>query len=580
MNKLYRKILLVMSISLFLVIGIMPTKIHAEGRDVSQLVQFGKNKMEVSKGNDEWDLVYENGSYVEGSKPIYTGNKLRFTFTWSIRDLITNNIKPGDFFEIKLPTELMSFVSTESKVLTDSSGQPLGEFIISKESGKVIVKFDENIDGRLDITNGTFNAIGTADKKTDGLTSFELAGETIPFEVHQSNTLWGDVGHMNKQGWQEGTSNQVFWSLFVNQTNLKNIYEERDSKVITNVLLEDTIEKNMTIDRMTINAPLMLSESSGRLTWKSFSNKDITADFAILTQNSGESYSSFKTRITDSTTPTRGMYLDENGVNHLLISFKNLPGSNLANITLQEAIARLDTFKLSNPEYFENDEYTLTVEDITKLYEVSNGTGIIMPSVSIWSTVAGGNQVLSNTAKLTFNNTETEESTGIIKYIDYQGGAEAVDPQSLLINKMDEKTNEFLAGVEFELQRMNASGVYEKYKESILTDLNGNAEFKLLPYGKFKIVESKPLSGYQNRVTFVDSSGNTSENEYNFEINGTETKGIYVSAYNYANELIRIEGSKTWDDVNNQDGLRPDTITVNLMKGTEVVATQEVGAAQ
>ncbi|WP_201288885.1 Cna B-type domain-containing protein, partial [Erysipelothrix anatis] len=580
MIKLYKKIMLIISISLFLVIGIMPTNVFAESKDVSQFVQFGQNKMEVSKGNDEWETVYENGGYVENSKPIYTGNKLRFTFTWSIRDLISNNIKPGDYFEIKLPTELMSFVSTESKTLTDSSGKPLGEFFINKESGKVIVKFDDNIEGRLDITNGTFNAIGTADKKTNGSTSFELAGENIPFEVHQSKTLWGDVGHMNKQGWQEGTSNQVYWSLFVNQTNLKNAYEGRESKLVSNVLLEDTIEKNMTLDRMTINAPLMLSESSGKLTWKSFSNKDITGEFEIVTQNPDETYAAFRDRVSGNVSPARGMYIDENGVNHLLISFKNLPGSDLANLTLQDAIARLDTFKLSNPEYFENDEYNLTVEDITKVYELSNGTGIIMPSVSIWSTVSGGNQVLSNTAKLTYNNTVTEESTSTIKYIDYKGGAETVDPQSIRINKMNAETNELLEGVEFELHRMNASGIYEKYQGAIATDASGNSEFKLLPYGKFKIIETKNLEGYENRVTFVDASGNVSENEYYFEIDGTETKGIYLSAYNYKNKLVRIEGTKTWDDANNQDGLRPDTITVNLMKGTDIVATQEVGADQ
>ncbi|WP_415711937.1 SpaA isopeptide-forming pilin-related protein, partial [Erysipelothrix aquatica] len=546
MKKLYSKVLIIMSISLFLVVGIMPTSAYAENNDVTQYVQFGNNKMEVSKGNDEWETVYQDGGYVENAKPIYTGNKIRFTFTWSIRDLITNNIKPGDYFEIKLPTELMSFITTEAKILTDSNGQPLGEFLISKESGKVVVKFDENIDGRLDITNGTFNAIGTADKKTDGKTVFELAGETIPFEVRQSNTLWGDVGHMNKQGWQEGTSNQVYWSLFVNQTNLKNIYEARETTVITNVLLEDTIEKNMTLDRLTINAPLMLSESNGKLTWKSFSNKDITSSFEILTQNPDESYSKFKARVSGSDGPARGLYLDDSGTNHLLISFKNLPGSHLSNFTLEEAISKLDTFKVSNPEYFENDEYTQTVEDITKLYEVSNGTGIIMPSISVWSTVSGGNQLLSNTAKLTYNNTKTEESTGIIKYIDYKGGAETVDPQAVLINKLDDDTNNVLEGVEFELQHMNQSGNYEKYKEASITDKKGNAEFKQLPYGKFRIVESKPLDGYQNRVSFVDGLGNVSENEYLFEINGTETKGIYLSAYNYKNPAIRIEGTKTW----------------------------------
>ncbi|WP_250690200.1 Cna B-type domain-containing protein, partial [Erysipelothrix aquatica] len=203
-----------------------------------------------------------------------------------------------------------------------------------------------------------------------------------------------------------------------------------------------------------------------------------------------------------------------------------------------------------------------------------------MPSISVWSTVSGGNQLLSNTAKLTYNNTKTEESTGIIKYIDYKGGAETVDPQAVLINKLDDDTNNVLEGVEFELQHMNQSGNYEKYKEASITDKKGNAEFKQLPYGKFRIVESKPLDGYQNRVSFVDGLGNVSENEYLFEINGTETKGIYLSAYNYKNPAIRIEGTKTWDDANNQDGLRPKTITVNLMKGTEIVASQEIGETE
>ncbi len=57
-----------------------------------------------------------------------------------------------------------------------------------------------------------------------------------------------------------------------------------------------------------------------------------------------------------------------------------------------------------------------------------------------------------------------------------------------------------------------------------------------------------------------------------------------IDGYNITNKhvpaTIRIEGTKTWDDANNQDGLRPKTITVNLMKGTEIVASQEIGETE
>ncbi|MFT4445789.1 Cna B-type domain-containing protein, partial [Parvimonas sp. G1967] len=41
-------------------------------------------------------------------------------------------------------------------------------------------------------------------------------------------------------------------------------------------------------------------------------------------------------------------------------------------------------------------------------------------------------------------------------------------------------------------------------------------------------------------------------------------------------EKIFVEGSKTWDDANNQDGKRPTEITVNLLKNGKKVATKKV----
>ncbi len=61
--------------------------------------------------------------------------------------------------------------------------------------------------------------------------------------------------------------------------------------------------------------------------------------------------------------------------------------------------------------------------------------------------------------------------------------------------------------------------------------------------------------------------------EYTSTINGYDITNTYVP------ETIDISGQKTWNDNNNQDGKRPDSITVRLMNGDVEVASKEVTAA-
>lgn len=44
----------------------------------------------------------------------------------------------------------------------------------------------------------------------------------------------------------------------------------------------------------------------------------------------------------------------------------------------------------------------------------------------------------------------------------------------------------------------------------------------------------------------------------------------------YNPETIDISGSKTWNDNDNQDGIRPDSITINLLANGEIVETKEI----
>ena len=64
---------------------------------------------------------------------------------------------------------------------------------------------------------------------------------------------------------------------------------------------------------------------------------------------------------------------------------------------------------------------------------------------------------------------------------------------------------------------------------------------------------------------------------YTVEVNGNAKDG-YILTNSHTPETINISGAKTWDDNDNQDGKRPTSITVYLMKGTEVVKTGKVTA--
>src|SRR5699024_1772368 len=76
----------------------------------------------------------------------------------------------------------------------------------------------------------------------------------------------------------------------------------------------------------------------------------------------------------------------------------------------------------------------------------------------------------------------------------------------------------------------------------------------------------------------VDEDGNDIEytveevavEGYETSISGTSADG-FVITNTHEPELIDLDGTKTWDDADNQDGVRPDSITVNLLaNGNEI----------
>ena len=62
---------------------------------------------------------------------------------------------------------------------------------------------------------------------------------------------------------------------------------------------------------------------------------------------------------------------------------------------------------------------------------------------------------------------------------------------------------------------------------------------------------------------------------YTSEISSTEENGIVVTNH-HTPETVTVSGTKTWDDEDNRDGVRPEVIKIDLLKNGEVIDTKEV----
>ena len=66
---------------------------------------------------------------------------------------------------------------------------------------------------------------------------------------------------------------------------------------------------------------------------------------------------------------------------------------------------------------------------------------------------------------------------------------------------------------------------------------------------------------------------------YEVKVNSSdEDKVIEVTVYNQPDAKVTVEGTKTWDDENNKDGIRPESIKVNLLADGKIVQTIDVTA--
>ncbi len=235
-----------------------------------------------------------------------------------------------------------------------------------------------------------------------------------------------------------------------------------------------------------------------------------------------------------------------------------------------------------------NDEFSYTVEDNVLTLHVPDEKAIVVTyDTRVVGPISTNNEPLeySNTVKVgsasdgdTVNNSVVMNATG----------SGLSTNHIIYLQKMDAGDNSIkLSGAEFKLQEYDDVKGWVDVKDSnravvtATTDADGKATFYgssssdgwwLAENTRYRVVEIQAPAGY-------DASGVTKE----FVIMSTPTQdGEYVTGDTLyiTNEkgITSVSGSKTWNDNNNQDGLRPESITINLLKDGNKVDSKEVTA--
>ena len=208
---------------------------------------------------------------------------------------------------------------------------------------------------------------------------------------------------------------------------------------------------------------------------------------------------------------------------------------------------------------------------------------------------------IPNTLKIETAQTGKIESKATSVLTPSAGSADApADPLSIKLLKADAKTGKALSeGFKFELQTSDDNGTTWKavnVKTNMLVSGTLNGDNTLTPNEKgtievnslvggkkYRFFEKAHADGYKD-VTEDNANPNTTKtptaaNSRVVEINAQGSGKVVVMYNEQKPETVKVEGTKTWDDADNQDGKRPAQITVNLLKNGQKVASKTVTEA-
>lgn len=226
-----------------------------------------------------------------------------------------------------------------------------------------------------------------------------------------------------------------------------------------------------------------------------------------------------------------------------------IPGVDYYNFTVQAGAGQIIKAVVSGTQYIASGVY---------FYEAEGGRDI---SQSLVDVASGETEIYCETAVQLFEIPESPKA-------------------NINLYKTDDAGNA-LAGAAFTLYAIGQTGYV--HVGTYPADSNGVVALTDIIPGAYAIVETVAPDGFHllgGEILFgVTEEGKVEPISLPDGVTVTDEGDTYsVSVVNIP-EYTSVSGEKTWDDEDNYDGLRPDSITINLLADGKAIETKTVTAA-
>ncbi len=516
------------------------------------------------------DFRIENLKHEEPASIYYT-DRFYLAMDWDA-SAAGADIHEGDYFDVTLPSNMWfpSDTSARNFDLKNQEGVVIGQAMVNPGlndiGGSIHVIFTDAVENKYNV-KGTMYLASKFDKTQtqigqDNSFSITVNGQVIITEVNITGpTLVGDE-ILAKWGWGEITHpEKAGWSARIN-TNGKNLHQVVISDTLGNsgmTYLEDSFK----LQKVKFNEYGQISVSL-----ETISGETLKKQGKLKFENGGTSFILTLGDITD------GYYLD--------YSSTYIPGTTLTNkITLTST-----------------EESKTIIANHIGAESGGTGSGDLASKIKITKVDADdnvtplANAVFEVTAPdgNTFNLTTGADGTvtsGVLKQGTYT------------VKEVTPPTGYELNTDTFTLEVTPTGGALQTVKDTpIKRSIKVDKKWIGKEGGPVEVILK--ADGTEVQRASLDVAGNwthTFDNLREYNANGQKINYTVeeVSLPNYDsavsgdmdhgfvitntnNEKVSISGTKTWNDNNNQDGVRPDKITINLLANDKKVDSKEVTA--
>ena len=538
----------------------------------------GPSVNSISKNNSS-PSAYNKGTNVDititnqrsSTKEISGGGTTEFSFDFSVPD----SAKSGDTTTISLPDQLDFQRSQKFNIYAPDGKTVVATAVIDKPSKSLVLTYTDYVDSHDSIS-------GHIDMQVTAATSEINKEETIPAEIKiNGHTVTIDSSGI-KHIPSKGDTATDFWKYgYVDYDNNKNeiIYHvniNASMQSVSNVVISDSLAS----DGFSY-VPGSFSISKGNWErnsenyWTLSNPQDVTSQYNIDINSSNSAYTVKLGNISEgyaivyrvkSNHPLLNGELVENDVSYK--SNKKVINSSINRVLYQEANGKANGYNYSLTINKEDESGAPLANAVFSVIRKStNGV------VGTITTGPDGKGTIYGLLKDDYIIRETSAPSGYTLAKDVTVSADSFDSKGATATITDKKAVTTVSGTKTWKDNDDQDG---KRPDSIKVNLLANG----------KVVQSKTVTASDNwKYSFTNLPEFENGKKISYTVTEDQVKdySTTVDGYNVTNNhtpaTVKVSGTKTWNDNNNQDGIRPSSITVNLLANGQQVASKKVSAS-